>query len=344
MNRGIQTPETNMSKHWTGDDVLELARAFQIPCVLNAAAELDVFGAFGGEALTAETLSERLGTDLRATVILADALAAIELLVKDGDAYRLAPGVTETLTEAGSDSVLAMVRLSGNCMRSWAQLGAITRQGCPPDPKPASVRGAQADREDFIEAMNDISRRTADSLVAAIGPPPFEHMLDLGCGPGTWTIAMLSAVPDSRATLFDLPDAIPIATRHIASAGMEDRVNFVAGDFYTDDTLPGGADLAWVSAIVHQNSRRQNRELFAKIHAALVDGGRILIRDVVMDESRTLPPYGALFAVNMLVHTPAGGTFTFDELSEDLQSAGFTDATLLNPDEQMNAVVQARKA
>jgi len=43
-------------------------------------------------------------------------------------------------------------------------------------------------------------------------------------------------------------------------------------------------------------------------------------------------------------HTPAGGTFTFDELSEDLQSAGFTDAALLNPDEFMNAVIQARKA
>ena len=332
-----------MSKHWTGDEVLELARAFQVPCVLNAAAELDVFSAFGGESLTAGTLAERLEADQRGIKILADALASIELLVKDGETYRLAPGVTDTLTEGGSDSVLAMVRLSGNCMRGWAQLGAITKQGCPPDPRPTSVRGAEADRESFIEAMNDISRRTADSLVAAIGPPEFEHMIDFGCGPGTWTIAMLNASPGSRATLFDLPDAIPIARRHIASAELEDRVDFVAGNFETDETLPGGADLAWVSAIVHQNSREQNRELFAKIHAALADGGRILIRDVVMDESHTLPQYGALFAVNMLVHTPAGGTFTFDELSEDLHAAGFTDAALLNPDEFMNAVVQARK-
>jgi len=332
-----------MSRHWTGDDVLKLARGFQAPCVLNAAAELGVFEAFGGEALTGEMLAKRLGADLRATVVLADALSAIELLVKDGETYRPARGIVETLTETGADSVLAMIRHSGNCMRNWAQLGAITRSGKPLDPRPTSVRGARADREDFIEAMNDISRRTADSLVAAIGPPPFEHMLDIGAGPGTWTIAMLSALPGARATLFDLPDAIPIARRHIARAGMEDRVVFVAGDFYTDETLPGGADLAWVSAIMHQNSREQNRELFAKVHAALADGGRILIRDVVMDSSRTCPRFGALFAVNMLVHTPAGGTFTFDELSEDLQSAGFTDAVLLKRDEFMNAVVQARK-
>jgi predicted O-methyltransferase YrrM len=335
--------ETNMSKHWTGDELLELARAFQIPCVLNAAAELDVFGAFGDESLTAETLAERLGADKRGVRILADALVAIDLLVKDGDSYRPAAGVVDTLTEGGCDSVLAMMRLSGNCARGWAELGAIAKTGKPLDPRPASTRGAQADREDFIEAMDDISRRTADSLVAAIGPPEFDHMLDLGCGPGTWTIAMLNANPNSRATLFDLPDAIPIAQRHIAAAGMEDRTEFVAGNFDIDETLPSGADLAWVSAIVHQNSRQQNREFFAKIHTALADGGQILIRDVVLDAARTSPRFGALFAVNMLVHTPAGDTFTFEELAEDLQSAGFTDAALLNGDEEMNAVVQAMK-
>jgi len=333
-----------MSKQWTGDELLELARSFQIPCVLNAAAELGVFDAFGGESLTADVLAERLGVDRRGMRILADALASIELLVKDGDTYSPAPGVVDTLTADGADSVLAMMRLSGNCARGWAELGAITRSGKPLDPRPASTRGPEADRESFIEAMNDISRRTADSLIAAIGPLEFKHVLDLGCGPGTWTIAMLNAAADSRATLFDLPDAIPIARKHIAAAGLEDRADFVAGNFDTDETLPGGADLAWVSAIVHQNSRRENRAFFAKIHAALVDGGRILIRDVVMAPSRTSPQYGALFAVNMLVHTPAGDTFTFEELAEDLQSAGFTDARLLHADDEMNAVVQARKA
>ncbi|MDP6046137.1 MAG: methyltransferase [Phycisphaerae bacterium] len=332
-----------MSKHWTGDELLALARAFQIPCVLNAAAELDVFGAFGDEALTSDALAERLGADRRGMRILADALAAIELLEKDGDAYRPAAGVIETLTESGADSVIEMIRLSGNCARGWVELGAITKTGNPLDPCPASTRGAEADRESFLEAMNDISRRTADSLVAAIGPPEFKHMLDLGCGPATWTIAMLNANPDSRATLFDLPDAIPIAQRHIAAAGLEDRADFVAGNFDTDETLPGGADLAWVSAIVHQNSREQNREFFAKIHAALAGGGQILIRDVVLDPSRTSPQYGALFAVNMLVHTPAGDTFTFEELAEDLQSAGFTDTKLMHANDEMNAVVRARK-
>jgi len=333
-----------MSKQWTGDDVLQTAWGFQASCVLTAAAELDVFGVLAEGPMTAEALAGRIDADLRGTTILADALAGIGLLVKDGAAYSPAPGAVEALTESGSDSVLAMVRHSANCLRGWSQLAPIVKAGKPIDPRPVSIRGATADHEAFIEAMNDISRRTADSLVASIGPPEFEHLLDIGGGPGTWTIAMLSAVRGTRATLFDLPEVIPIARRHFEQAGMEDRVTLVAGDFAADAPLPEGADLAWVSAIVHMNSRSENRDLFAKVHAALQDGGQILIRDVVMDESHTSPPARALFAVNMLVHTPGGGTFTFDELSEDLQAAGFTDAAMLHQDEFMNSVVRASKS
>jgi len=92
----------------------------------------------------------------------------------------------------------------------------------------------------------------------------------------------------------------------LKTVGLRDRVRLVPGSFYTDP-LPAGADLAWVSAIVHQNSREQNRALFAKVCAALVPGSRILIRDFVMDDTRTDPPAGAFFAVNMLVSMPAAG-------------------------------------
>ena len=95
--------------------------------------------------------------------------------------------------------------------------------------------------------------------------------------------------------------------------------------------LPAGADLAWVSAIVHQNSRAQNRALFAKVFAALAPGGRIAIRDILMEEDRTRPVAGALFAVNMLVATEGGGTFTFAELREDLEAAGFARGCLGAP-------------
>jgi SAM-dependent methyltransferase len=276
--------------------------------------------------------------------MLADALTAMELLEKSqAGRYSLANGVAEVLTERGASSALAMVRHQANCLRNWAQLAKVVRTGRRADREP-SVRGAAADLESFIEAMEVVSRAAAGPLVARIGPPPFKHLLDVGGGPATWTIAFLRAAPrDCRATLFDLPDVLPIAEKHLREAGLLDRVTLAGGNFETDPALPAGADLAWVSAIVHMNSRAENRDLFRKVYAALAPGGKVLIRDLVMDESRTVPAEGAMFAVNMLVNTPGGGTFTLGELSEDLAAAGFTDTVLLNRDEGMCSVVQARK-
>jgi len=120
-------------------------------------------------------------------------------------------------------------------------------------------------------------------------------------------------------------------------------VDLVAGDFYSD-RLPGGADLAWLSAIVHQNSRQQNRELFARIFDALLSGGQLLLRDFLMEPSRTAPVGGALFAVNMLVATENGGTYTFEELRDDLAAAGFADLRILRRDDTMHCIIAARKS
>ena len=133
-----------------------------------------------------------------------------------------------------------------------------------------------------------------------------------------------------------------MARERMEEAGIGDRVRLAQGDF-DSDALPAGADLAWVSAIVHQNSSEENRTLFRKILTALLPGGRILIRDIVMDESRIRPTAGALFAINMLVATAGGGVFTFNELREGLAAAGFADVRLLRSGEGMDSVVCATK-
>jgi predicted O-methyltransferase YrrM len=182
----------------------------------------------------------------------------------------------------------------------------------------------------------------AAQVVAELAPLNFRHLLDIGGASGTWTIAFLRAVPEACATLFDLPDVIPMAKRRIAEAGLTDRVKFAGGDFYTDD-LPASADFAWLGAITHQNSRQQNRQLFAKIYAALDKGGAVVLRDVVMDPSRTRPEAGAMFAINMLVATKGGGTYTFEEYQLDLADAGFADVTLLRQNAFMNSLIRALK-
>ena len=234
-----------------------------------------------------------------------------------------------------------MAQHQANCQRRWAQLAQVVQSGRTAERSP-SVRGAQGDLESFIGAMDNVSAPAADDVIRAIQPLQFKHLLDVGGASGTWTAAFLRACPTGSATLFDLPEVIPMARQRLADAGLAERVRLEAGDFMKDP-LPAGADLAWVSAIVHQNSRAQNRELFAKVLVSLVAGGRIAIRDLVMEPTRIRPVAGALFAVNMLVGTEGGGTFTFDELREDLEAAGFIQAELVHRDEGMNSIIVAAK-
>ena len=332
-------PRTNLK--WTAERILELGRSYQGAAILAAAADLDLFSALTSAPVTAAEVSRKLHCRLRGLTILLDALVALQLLEKSGDRYSLPAELGALLTPDGSQTVLAMAQHQANCFRRWAQLAWVVKTGQPAKRTP-SVRGEAGDEESFIGAMHNISAPNADRVIRAIRPLRFRHLLDIGGASGTWTLAFLRACPSAQATLFDLPHVIRMARRRLAAVRLKSRVKLVPGDFMKDP-LPPGADLAWVSAIVHQNSRAQNRALFAKVYRALVPGGRVAIRDILMEESRTQPVAGALFAVNMLVATAGGGTFTLDELREDLEAEGFAAVSLARADEAMNAIVLARK-
>jgi predicted O-methyltransferase YrrM len=330
-----------MAGKWIVERIMDATSGYRGACVIFAAAQLDIFSILDEEPATSQAVATKLGADERATVILLDALAAMELLTKEDGKYSVPRAVAELLTERSAGNVLGMVRHQANCAGWWVQLAQVVKSGKPAERQP-SLRGAEADQASFIAAMHNFSGPVAAQVVAESGPPQFRHLLDIGGASGTWTIAFLRTAPEARATIFDLPEVIPMAKRHIAEAGMTERVAFTEGDFYTDD-LPGGADFAWLGAIAHQNSRQQNRQLFAKIYAALEAGGTVVLRDVVMDPSRTQPEAGAMFAVNMLVATEGGGTYTFEEYRSDLEDAGFGDVALLRQDEFMNSLIRATK-
>jgi hypothetical protein len=323
-----------------GEQILEMMRAYQVPCLLAAAADLDLLEKLAFAPSNAAEVAASVGCDLRAVTILLDALAAIGMIVKQDEQYSISPTLKPFLFEESSQNVMAMLRHQANCLRRWSRLPWTVHSGKPVYLGP-SIRGEDADNESFIKAMHVVSRDIADGLVQEIHPGHVRLVLDLGGASGSWTLAWLRAEPESRAIIFDLPHVIPMARERFATSPFADRVELFAGDFYTDD-LPKGADLAWVSAIIHQNSPDQNRALYRRIAAALAPKGWIYIRDIVMEPSRTAPVAGALFAVNMLSATAGGNSYCFTEIQEDLCQAGFADVELVRRDEGMHSIVRAR--
>ena len=190
--------------------------------------------------------------------------------------------------------------------------------------------------------MHVVGKDLAEEIAKDYDLSPYKKLLDIGGASGTYTMAFLSQNPAMRAVIFDFAPVLALAKKRLSEAGFQDRVELVAGDFYQDE-LPGGCDLALLSAIIHQNSPEQNIALYKKIYRALVPGGVVLIRDHIMDDSRTRPPAGAMFALNMLVNTSAGDTYTFREVKETLEAAGFGDVEQVRTGERMDCLVQGRK-
>ncbi len=320
--------------------ILELARNFMESRVLLTGAELNLFTLLASKPLSAEEIASRTGANLRALMILLDALAAMDLLVKQEGRYSSPPPISSLLSGVGPESILPMVHHMAHVWQRWSNLTERVKgreePGKPTESKEADQITA------FIGAMHAIAAKLAPGVVAAVNPGAARNLLDVGGASGSYTLAFLRAVPGMRATLFDKPEVIPLARRRLGEAGVLERMTLVGGDFYRDE-FPPGHDLALISAIIHQNSPEENLDLYRKVFRALVPGGRVIIRDHIMEPGRTRPRDGAIFAVNMLVATRGGNTYTFEEIHTGLAQAGFVRIRLLQQGERMDGLVEGFK-
>jgi SAM-dependent methyltransferase len=328
-----------MAREFTPESIFGIARSFMECRLLLTGVELNLFSLVASTPLSAEEITEKVKGDLRATAILLDALSALGFLDKENNRYRTPSSLIPILSDSSPTSALPGLQHSAHLWQTWSKLTDVVHQGGPAHSGPTGFTDSRLAA--FIGAMHVGAAGAADGIVAAITPGPAKTLLDIGGGSGTYSIAFLKASPEMKATLFDLPPVVEMARKRFSEAGLLDRVKLMPGDFYKD-ALPGGHDLALLSAIIHQNSHEQNLALYQNIFQALEPGGRMIIRDHVMDADRTRPVSGAIFAVNMLVNTPGGGTYTFKEIEESLVKANFVRVKLMQT-QGMFSLVEAYK-
>jgi (2Fe-2S) ferredoxin/SAM-dependent methyltransferase len=307
------------------DDLADAIRGFMPSRILLTALELDVFTAVARAPApaTASAVARALGTDARATGTLLDALAALGLLAKEDGAYRNAPAAARFLVEGAKDDGRAALRHNSSLWGTWSNLTEVVRSGRPARHVDMGER-TDSWTTPFIAAMHRNAALRAPAVVEAVGAEGLRRLLDIGGGSGAYSIAFAGANPGLEAEVFDLATVVPIASRHIADAGLADRVRTRVGDLRRDD-FGSGYDLALLSAICHMLGPEENRDLIRRAFGALAPGGRLVIQDHVMSDDKTAPRAGALFAVNMLVGTPSGATYSAGEYARWLDEAGFTE-------------------
>jgi predicted O-methyltransferase YrrM len=330
--RNVITPET----------ILTLSRNFMESRILLTAAELNLFALLAPHPLSAGEVAKHLHGPLRAATILLDALSAMGLLVKHEKTYQCIAPVSNFLSPDQPESVLPMILHATHLWQRWSKLTAVLSESEGGAEEADSPSQKYEELRAFIGAMHAIAAPLAPLMVKAVRAEKSRMLLDVGGASGTYTLAFLGANPQMRVTLFDRPAVIEMARERLEKANLLHRVNLVAGDFYEED-LPTGHDLAFVSAIIHQNSPEENLDLFKKIFRSLLPGGRIVIRDHVMEPERTQPPSGAIFAVNMPLATAGGNTYTFEEIQAGLVQSGFVLVRLIQKGKQMDGLIEAFK-
>jgi (2Fe-2S) ferredoxin/SAM-dependent methyltransferase len=309
------------------DEWVNAIRAFMESRVILSAIELDIFTAVGDGA-TAAAVASRLRTAPCATETFLNAVTSLGLLSKQGDVFRNTPTSARYFAAGGvNDSRMALMHTVGLWTR-WSTMTECVRAGTSVSYREVTDREAVWTRA-FIAAMHSNAALRAPQVVKMVGAENVRRLLDLGGGSGAYTIAFAQANPELRADLFDLSDVLPIAGGHIAEAGLSGRITLRPGDMRKDD-FGTGYDLVLLSAICHMYSPEENRILLEKVFRAVVPGGRVVIQDFILDPDKTSPRQAALFALNMLVGTPAGGTYSEAEYAEWMRSVGFADIHRLN--------------
>lgn len=304
-------------------NILEIATAFQRSRVLLTAYELDLFTVLNDERRTSQAVAAALETDPRATDRLMNALTAMGLLEKQDGLFSNSAAAGASLVK-GKPGYMAGLAHTNHLWNTWSSMTEVVRRGGPE----ASL-GAINDRgtewlRPFIVAMHWRARQGAADLLALLSLEGVSRVLDVGGGSGAYAMAFARARRGITAVVFDLPAVVPLTRAYIQEEGLSAEVETQTGDYLKDD-IGRGYDLVFMSAVIHSNTAEENKLLFRKAAAALNPGGQLVVQDFLMSEDRSGPPQAALFALNMLVGTQAGDTYTESEVRAWMTEAGLRD-------------------
>lgn len=288
--------------------------ALQTPMELllvGGAVEAGLFDALHLQPKNIEKLAEKLNADQRAIWTVAEALVSLGYLKLQEGKYALSPEVKSMFYDTESTRYEGFAFMhSYELVKSWIKLPEVIKTG-----RPSRRERNSKDRLYFIEAMalHAHSRASEMAEFCLAGLPKGSKVLDIGGGPLTYARAFVTL--GAEVTVLDLPEVVELMKPTLTN---EENIQMVPGDF-TVGLPPGPYHLAYLGSICHIYGESENRKLFKQVADKLLPGGRIVIVDFIRGSN----PFAALFAVNMLVNTESGGTWSLEEYTSWLTDASF---------------------
>ena len=300
--------------------LLELNWQYRASRALMTAHQLGIFEALR-EPKTGADVAAQCGTDTGMTEKLLIACCSLGVVRRDGDHFVLTRLACDTLLPESARYLGGVLDHSETLWWVFTGLPDIIRtggRGAAPKPPEAFVSRWH---ENWIWAMHgNAANGVAQWVARQLDLSDRSLLLDVGGGPGTYSIALCQRFTNLKAVVWDVSQTIAIAEQVIERFHMKDRIAVQEGDWNRDE-FGEGYDCLLMSNILHGPGSQAETRLEQGMRA-LVPGGLLIAHDFLLNNDRSGPLPAALF--NLMI-----GAYTVNELIAVIRSVGFADASLI---------------
>lgn len=323
---------TSSSIQVAPERIMQFAWGYVPTLVLESAIKHRVFDVLDGGPMDIWQIEKATGASVRGLSAILNVLIGLEFVTKDEQGrYALTPEASTFLVSTKPTFQGGIIRhTSEHLLPKWLKLNEVVATGKPVRSVNQECEGGaffQSFVMDIFPMSYGPARALAEHLHFGESGGPV-RVLDLAAGSGVWGIAQAQASPRVEVTAVDWPEVIPVTRNSVVRFGLADRFSFIEGDLH-DAEFGSGYALATLGHILHSEGEALSRKLLAKTQASLASGGTIAVQEFLVNKERTGPLNGLFFAVNMLVNTDDGNTWSVEEIGAWLEEAGFVNVRTL---------------
>jgi predicted O-methyltransferase YrrM len=308
--------------------IVRLSTAYWESQTLLTANRLQVFDFLAEGARSSDEVAAGLHLDPRSTALFLRACVGLGFLSEDCGRFANAPVAAVFLVSRSPAYMGNVIKYSDQLYGAWGQLEGALRSGKPALPAQTYLGDDPARTRSFVMAMHERAQGIARALVAVLDLQGRKAMLDVGGGPGTYSVLLTQRFPGLRSEVLELPGVAAVARELVAAAGASDRVTLRDGDYHSAD-FGTGKDVVLMSGMFHREAESACRGLIARAAACLNPGGLLVVSDVFTDEGGAQPTFAAMFGLNMMLTAPDGGVHSDLDVQRWMADSGFGDLRMV---------------
>ncbi len=308
--------------------IVRLSTAYWESQTLLTANRLRVFDFLADGARAADEVAAGLQLDPRSTGLLLRACVGLGFLKEAAGRFENTPTAAVFLVSRSPAFMGNVIRYSDQLYATWGKLEDALRSGKPALPAETYLGDDPARTRSFVVAMHERALGIARALVPILDLQGRRSMLDVGGGPGTYSVLLTERFPGLKSEVIELPGVAAVARELVAAAGASDRVTLRDGDYHSAD-FGSGKDVVLMSGMFHRETEAACRGLIARAAACMNPGGLLVVSDVFTDQGGSHPTFAAMFGLNMMLTAPDGGVHADSDVMRWMGDCGFRDMRMV---------------